>query len=61
LASSCSPIGIGTDIGGSLRIPALFCGVYSLKTSVNRITPCQTFYARGLYGRTNIVSISHTK
>ncbi len=31
LASAITPLEIGSDIGGSLRCPASFCGVYSLK------------------------------
>jgi amidase len=31
LASGITPLEIGSDIGGSLRHPANFCGVYSLK------------------------------
>jgi Asp-tRNA(Asn)/Glu-tRNA(Gln) amidotransferase A subunit family amidase len=30
LASGSSPFGIGSDIGGSARIPATFCGLVSL-------------------------------
>ena len=36
LASGQSPLGIGTDIGGSIRIPAHFCGVCGLKPTLDR-------------------------
>jgi amidase len=32
-----SAAGIGTDIGGSIRIPAHFCGIYGLKPSMSRV------------------------
>lgn len=32
-----SPIGLGTDIGGSARLPAYFCGVYGHKLSGGKI------------------------
>lgn len=38
VAMDGSPLGIGTDIGGSLRIPAAYCGVYSLKPGSQRIS-----------------------
>lgn len=36
VASGASVISLGTDIGGSIRIPAAFQGLYSLKPSDNR-------------------------
>jgi len=32
-----SPLGVGTDIGGSIRIPAAFCNLFGLKGSHGRI------------------------
>ncbi|PPQ76253.1 hypothetical protein CVT26_008288 [Gymnopilus dilepis] len=37
LAMKGSPLGIGTDIGGSLRIPSVFCGLYTLRPSYARL------------------------
>ena len=31
IASGCSPIGIGSDIGGSIRVPCLYTGIYGIK------------------------------
>src|SRR5712692_3863239 len=36
IAAGGSPMGLGTDIGGSLRIPATFCGITSLKPTTGR-------------------------
>jgi fatty acid amide hydrolase len=36
IAAGGSPLGLGTDIGGSLRIPATFCGIASLKPTTGR-------------------------
>jgi Asp-tRNA(Asn)/Glu-tRNA(Gln) amidotransferase A subunit family amidase len=36
-AAGYGPLHIGTDIGGSLRLPASWCGIYSLKPSLGRV------------------------
>lgn len=37
VAAGLSPLGIGNDIGGSIRIPADFCGIYGLKPTEHRV------------------------
>jgi fatty acid amide hydrolase len=38
IAAYGSPGGLGTDIGGSIRVPAHFCGIAGLKPTVDRIS-----------------------
>jgi fatty acid amide hydrolase len=37
IAAGMSPLGVGTDIGGSIRTPAHFCGVVGLKPTLDRL------------------------
>jgi aspartyl-tRNA(Asn)/glutamyl-tRNA(Gln) amidotransferase subunit A len=36
-AAGCGPLHVGTDIGGSVRLPAGWCGIFALKPSLGRI------------------------
>jgi len=37
IASGMSPLGVGTDIGGSIRTPAHFCGISGFKPTLDRL------------------------
>jgi len=38
LAAKGSPLGLGGDFGGSLRVPAAWCGIYALKPTARRLS-----------------------
>ncbi len=40
IASGGSPLGMGTDIAGSLRVPAAFCGIAALMPTAGRLPDC---------------------
>ncbi|TKR63187.1 hypothetical protein L596_027048 [Steinernema carpocapsae] len=42
IAAAGSVIGIGSDIGGSIRIPSVFNGVFGLKPTQNMV-PCDRY------------------
>lgn len=37
VSAGLGPVGIGTDGGGSIRIPAAFCGLFGIKASYGRV------------------------
>jgi fatty acid amide hydrolase len=42
IAAGGSPLGLGADLGGSIRIPAHFCGIHGFKTTNWRFTISDT-------------------
>ena len=48
-AAGYGPLHVGTDIGGSIRLPAAWCGVFGLKPSLGRI-PIKPPYAGRVAG-----------
>jgi len=47
IASHCSPLGLGSDIGGSLRIPSAFGGCYTIKPTSFRTSSLQLMDLEG--------------
>ena len=45
-AAGYGPLHIGTDIGGSVRLPASWCGIFTLKPSLGRVPIDPPFYGR---------------
>ncbi|GAA6027662.1 hypothetical protein JCM8097_007971 [Rhodosporidiobolus ruineniae] len=56
VAMKGSILGVGTDIGGSIRIPASFCGLYGLRPSSNRVP--YGFATNSLMGQQTVISVA---
>lgn len=57
LAIGCSPMGLGNDIGGSIRIPAAMTGVCGMKGTAERLGFEGVFF--GKEKKNNIISAYH--
>ena len=56
LAAGFGPLSLGSDIGGSLRIPAHFCGIYAHKPTLNLI-PIRGHGVPGMVMRPNDLAV----
>lgn len=55
-AAGYGPLHVGTDIGGSIRIPSSFCGVFGLKPSQGRVPVAPPYAGRCAGPMTRTVS-----
>ena len=55
-AAGYGPLHIGTDIGGSLRLPAGWCGIFTLKPSLGRIPISPPYMGRAAGPMTRCVA-----
>ncbi|KAI8582354.1 hypothetical protein K450DRAFT_228571 [Umbelopsis ramanniana AG] len=51
-----SPVGLGSDIGGSIRIPACYNGIYGIRGTIGRIPTAGTL--TGLPGQFHVKSVA---
>ncbi|EFH81550.1 amidase [Ktedonobacter racemifer] len=56
IAAGGSPLGLGGDFGGSIRVPAHFCGLYSLLPTARRLTHLDTAHHAYVAGQEAIIA-----
>jgi amidase len=56
-AADATPLGIGTDGGGSLRVPAHYCGVVGLRPTVGRVPDTGTWPATRASGYADLFCV----
>ncbi len=56
IAAGGSPLGLGGDFGGSIRVPAHFCGLYSLLPTARRLTHLDTAHHAYVVGQEAIIA-----
>jgi len=61
VAMKCVPMALGSDIGGSIRIPAAFCGIVGFKPTMFRISGKGSLVPRkdGKFGNGIIITASY--
>jgi amidase len=57
LAAGMTPLEVGSDLAGSLRVPPHFCGVYGLKTTEHRVPLTGFFRLPGVPRSVRILSV----
>lgn len=57
-AAGYGPLHLGTDIGGSVRLPAGWCGIFTLKPSLGRVPIDPAYYGRVVGPMTRTVADS---
>ncbi len=50
IATGASPFGIGSDLGGSLRIPAHYCGIATIRPTIGRVACALDIKGNSQYG-----------
>ena len=56
VAAGMVPVALGTDTGGSVRIPAALCGIVGLKTTVGRISRAGVYPLSGTLDSVGVLS-----